>query len=235
MKKKKMILAMIAGIIIVFVGIILFFLLRGKTVRVPVATHTIKPWSKVAEEDIGYVELEEDIIPDNIIVDSDNILNRYIIAQTTVYPESFFFEGMLIDAEMMQDGAYRYLADDEVAYELYTSEIKINAKAITPGMNIDLYLTLKDGNNIHSDLLLANALVLEKYDRDGGIIRNNDPVASLAIRIKRGDVNYLNKALALGNMSAIVSSEAYSSKDTKLNEESEIIQYLESDDISVDE
>lgn len=230
MKKKKLILVMIAILLSVIIAITLFLVFRKDKVTVPISTHTIRPWTKITSEDITYIELDEDLIFDDIILDTDDILDRYTLAQTTIYPKSFFFKGMLEDEGMMKDGAYRYLSNDEVAYELYTNEVKINAQAITSGMNIDLYLTLKDQNTIQSDLLLANALVLNKYDRDGNVLRNNDPVASLAIRIKRSDVNYLNKALAIGDISVIVSSEAYSERDTKLNEESSIIKYLDSDD-----
>lgn len=233
MKKKMLFLILSIALFLIILSVALFFLLKSDDVLVPVATHTIRPWQKIEAKDYTLKRVARDDLDANVIIDESELLDHYIKGQTTVYPHSYFYEGMLESEEGLKDGAYRYLSDDEVAYELYTSEIKVNAAAISAGMNIDIYLTIKDKDVVLSDLLLSNALILAKYDREGNIIKNDsDAVASFAIRIARKDVTYLNKAQALGDLSIIVSSDAYTQKDARLNEESEIIDHLQSGDRS---
>ena len=229
--KKRYLLMMFGALFILTITVLVIFLMMPRYIEVPIATHTIRPWEKIESEDISYIRVEETKLADNVLKESEEILDRYVVAKTTIYPNSYFYEGMLEDEEGMKDGAYRYLASDEVAYDLDVEMIKINKTAITDGMNIDLYLTLKIGQEIKSDILFENALVLAKYDEEGKEVRTSDQkVKTFTIRIKRKDVNYLNKALALGEISAIISSEAYSDLDASLANESKVLEYLEDED-----
>ncbi len=234
---KKIHIAIIAVLVLIVasVGLALYLLLRADIVAVPVASHTIRPWNEISAEDITEIYVRSEDIPEGVILDKEEIIGKYTLAATTIYTGSYYFEDMLEDASSLVDGPYRYLADDEVAYDLYIKDVKINAAAISPSMSIDLYLTIKDGDKVYSDLLLGNVYVLGAYSDEGRRIYDRASDAELlTLRVDKEAVNYLNKALVIGDISVIISSDSYTSESSELNTESVLMRYLNDEEDSLD-
>lgn len=225
MKKQAIILSAVSAVLLVVTAVSLYFFLKDDKLLVPVASHTILPYTQIKTEDYYLIEIAE--VKENIITDPEKIEGLYTKGQTTIYPNSFFFAESVEALEEMDDGPFRYLSKDEVAFDLFKNEVKINSSMLKEGMSIDLYLTVKDGDKIYSDLLFKGVHILARYDDQGKLIRDDrSEVETFTLRLERQDVSYLNKALLIGEISAVVSSEAYTDGKAVLNTDSEVIQQL---------
>ena len=124
------------------------------------------------------------------------------------------------------------LRKGEVNYDLYASEVKINSGGLSVDMYVDLYLTINNNNDKPlSDLLIKDCRITGLYDSQGKRIMNYDNETKayiVTLAIQEEQVNILNKALMVGNISAIVNSETYDiDRYSVLNAQAEIIEYVQ--------
>ena len=121
--------------------------------------------------------------------------------------------------------------DNQINYDIYVSEVKINTGNLLVNMYVDLYLTINTNDKPVSDLLIQDCRITGLFDPNGKNINDYDHesrISIVSIAIDKDDVPYLNKALLVGNISVTASSNPYAiNLRSSLNSKSNIFTFLE--------
>ena len=212
-----------------FFSISAYMQYRDHYVSVYVASHNIAQRTCLGEEDLYEMKVPKEYLSDDVYTDKQDILGKYVKLSYALAKGSLFYKGAL--QSDIKDLAYTLLKQGEVNYDLYTSEIKINSGVLSVGMYLDLYLTMGNLDKAYSDLLIEGCRITGLYDNQGKVIRDFDTdyrTAIVSVAIDKKDVAVLNKAMMLGNISAVAGSNVYDdSRKAKLNEDSFLMEYLQ--------
>lgn len=199
-------------------------------VEVYVASHNISQRNRISDKDLELKKVPKQYLSNDIYLDKEDILNRYVKLSCLIPKGSFFYKGFL--QEEIKDLAHTLLREGEVNYDIYTGEVKVNTGSIDVGMYVDLYLSV--GNNHdkpESGLLIENCRITGLYDNQGKMIQsydNDSRVMIVSLALQKEDVSYLNKALMVGSVSAIVNNTTYGvNSSSHLLTDSEVFKYLQ--------
>lgn len=194
-----------------------------------VASHHINQRTMISEQDLLEVEVPKDYLKDDVYLNKDDILNKYVRLSCSIPKGSLFYKSCL--ETDIKDLANTLLKENEVNYDIYTSNVKINTANLAKNMYIDLYLTINGKDKPVSDLLLSNARITGLYDSNNKPILdydNDTRVAIISIAINADDVNVLNKAQVVGELNCVISNNAYKvNLSSLLNKKSKLFEYLD--------
>lgn len=194
-----------------------------------VASHHINQRTMISEQDLLEVEVPKDYLKDDVYLNKDDILNKYVRLSCSIPKGSLFYKSCL--ETDIKDLANTLLKENEVNYDIYTSNVKINTANLAKNMYIDLYLTINSKDKPVSDLLLSNARITGLYDSNNKPILdydNDTRVAIISIAINADDVNVLNKAQVVGELNCVISNNAYKvNLSSLLNKKSKLFEYLD--------
>lgn len=194
-----------------------------------VASHHINQRTMISEQDLLEVEVPKDYLKDDVYLNKDDILNKYVRLSCSIPKGSLFYKSCL--ETDIKDLANTLLKENEVNYDIYTSNVKINTANLVKNMYIDLYLTINSKDKPVSDLLLSNARITGLYDSNNKPILdydNDTRVAIISIAINADDVNVLNKAQVVGELNCVISNNAYKvNLSSLLNKKSKLFEYLD--------
>ena len=229
----KKILIIVISTVLLTVG--LFFGVKFYTkytigyTKTYVASHNINQRSKISEDDLLEVEVPKDYLNNDVYVDINDILDKYVKLSCTIPKGSLIYK-TAIESDI-KDLANTLLKEDEVNYDVYTKDVRINTANLNKNMHVDLYLTINDKEKPVSDLLLSNARVTGMYDSNFKSIMdydNDSRVSVISLAISKNDVNILNKALVIGELSCVVDNNTYDNNlSTILNRKSKLLEYIE--------
>lgn len=194
-----------------------------------VASHNISQRTKISLLDLKAIEVPKDYLADEVYLDANDILDKYVKLSYSIPKGSLFYKSAL--ESDIKDLANTLLLDNEVNYDIYTNDVKINTANLNTNMYVDLYLTIDDKNKPISDLLLMNARVTGLYDDNARLIADYDKdsrIAIISLAINKDFVNVINKAQLLGKINFVISNQAYqTNKTSSLNSGSILFQYFE--------
>lgn len=194
-----------------------------------VASHHINQRTMISEQDLLEVEVPKDYLKDDVYLNKDDILNKYVRLSCSIPKGSLFYKSCL--ETDIKDLANTLLKENEVNYDIYTSSVKINTANLAKNMYIDLYLTINSKDKPVSDLLLSNARITGLYESNNKPILdydNDTRVAIISIAINADDVNVLNKAQVVGELNCVISNNAYKvNLSSLLNKKSKLFEYLD--------
>lgn len=221
---------------IFIIGFVLSFILGRfqiissyKLVDVPCASRYLENRELIKNKDIEYIKVSSAILDENIILNENEIIGRYVSNDYFVNKGSFFFRNIIENGSDMDDLNYLKINKDETIYELFVKNTNVNAAHINNNMYVDLYLTI-DKPDIISDLLISGVKICGLYDSNyEDITRNNGDRSSLSIisLIVNSDmVSILNKAQLYGKLSIVPPSNPYEERDMYINKKGEIINYI---------
>ena len=229
---RKIIITTAAILVFVSVNIVaIYFYCRHITgfEKVYVASHQIFQRTFLSEDDIEEIEIPKGYILEGVYTNKEDIIGKYVKLSYSIPKGSMFYKGALETGQ--KDELYTLLMKDQVSYDLYTTDVKVNSGTLSKNMFVDLYLTISNNGKPVSDLLLKNARIIGLYDNNEQQILDydqNSKVYIISVAIEKKDVAYLNKASVLGDIRVLVSSDTYSiNKRSSLNEQSVIFEYLE--------
>lgn len=194
-----------------------------------VSSHQLSQRSKIKEEDLKELIVPKDFVLEDVYLKKEDILNKYVKLSYSIPKDSFIYKSAI--ETNGKDICNTLLMENEVSYDVFTNEVKVNSGTLSKNMMIDLYLTIPNNGKPISDLLLSNARIIGLYDSNEKEIQsfdNNSKVHILTIAINKDDVSYLNKALMIGDIKIIISSDTYNAnKSSLLNRNSEIFSFLQ--------
>ena len=197
-------------------------------IKVPVASHQLFQRTRIEEEDIEMIEVPRAFLSDDVCLDREEVLGDYVKLSCCLAKGSLFYKGAL--EEDIKDLSLTLLKENEVSYDLYTSEVKINTGNLSVNMCIDLYLSVKQSDQTLSDLLISDCRIIGLYDTQGRSIKAYEAdarVAIVSIAVEEDYVALLNKALLIGNLNALSSARSYQiDHRSLLYEDSEILELL---------
>ena len=227
---KNKIIKLLYLILVICLSIAGYFIYDYKTnyVTVYVASHNIKQRTKLSLEDIKPISILKSSLSENYYIDSEEMINKYVKLSYSIPLGSFIYKEALEND--IKDLANSLLKENEVNYDLFVSDIKLNTGHLNTNMYLDLYLTIDKGDKVISDLLLSNCRIIGFFDSYGKQIRDYDldsRVYIVSLAINREHVNILNKSLVLGTINTVVNKNTYNDLGSSiLNEKSILIDYL---------
>ena len=202
---------------------------REDYIDVCVASHQIAQRTLISDKDIAVIRLPKQVIGEDILNDPEMIKGSYVKLSYSIPKGSCFYKTAL--ERDIKDLANTLLMKDQVNYDLYVTEAKINSGSIAANMYVDLYLTVTKNDKPISDLLIRNCRITGLYDGNGKQILNYDTdsrVAIISLAVSEEEVNIINKALKVGELSVIVSNKAYQENVCSYtNQDSAVLEYLE--------
>lgn len=230
-KRKKYFLIPIVILLIlaiIYFGSELLAIYRLGLTKVVVAKMSLPQRTLIEEDLLDYIYVPKAYLNNNTYTSKEEVLNKYVKQNSYIPAGSLFYKDILENKSDMKDGPHLDLKKDEVTYDLFTKDIKVNPAHLLTGMNVDLYLTVNK-KEVISDLLISGARIIGLYDVNNKQIKSNNDnytLGTISIAIKKDMVPYLNKAIAIGEVSLIVGSDLYDDSRIYLNSSSKIFDLL---------
>lgn len=194
-----------------------------------VASHQISQRTKISEDDLIEVEVPKDYIKDDVYINKNDILGKYVKLSYSIPKGSLIYKTS-IESDI-KDLANTLLKTGEVNYDIYTSDVKINTANLNKNMYIDIYLTINSKDKPISDLLISNTRITGLYDSNSKPILdydNDSRVQIISIAIDKEYVNVLNKAQILGTLNCVINSNSYDmALSSNLNLNSRLFEYID--------
>jgi hypothetical protein len=202
---------------------------RQDYVDVYVASHQIAQRTLLSDRDLAVIRLPKQVLNEDIVNDPEQIKGNYVKLSCSIPKGSMFYMTAL--ESDIKDLANTLLMKGQVNYDLYVGEIKINSGSIATEMYVDLYLTVSRNDKPISDLLIRDCRITGLYDGNGRQILDYDRdsrVQIISLAVNEDEVSLINKALKIGEVSAIVGNKTYQNHVySTLNRDSELLEYLE--------
>lgn len=155
-KNTVTILAVLAGIIVLWY----FYNYRVDqaitTIKIPYAIQQIDTGKKIESDNIEYKEITATTTKDSdIITNLSDIEGKYICTGTSVPANGFFYKSQVCEKEELPNTVFDEIPDGYTIYTLNVNNEMTYANSIMPGDFIDLYMQAKDD----AGLVLYGALI----------------------------------------------------------------------------
>lgn len=231
MNKKIIILSFL---IVLFISITIYtyinyFKLASMLVDVPVSNRMIDAREKILKQDIKYIKFPKNFIPENIILNEEDIIGKYNSINNQISRNSFFYQGEIELIEESVDYPLTLMKDNQIFYSLNENDIDSSLNILSTYQMVDIYLSLENQNMVESDLLIKNVKIIALYDLKGERIKktnNKQKVFQIALALDENLISILNKAKAKGKISLFINNSK-SKQESVLNSESIILSYLD--------
>ncbi|MFR5856367.1 MAG: hypothetical protein ACLUFU_00980 [Bacilli bacterium] len=165
------ILAVIAGVIVLWFFYNMTLSNAINPVRVPVATREILATELITADDIEYVEVNKSFLnnANNILTNSAQIINYYVNNGTSISKGAMFYKDQVTTREEISKTDFDNIPDGYTIYWLNVDNKSTYANSIYPGDKIDLWITGSDPQTktIIYDEFINSIDVLEVKDSDG--------------------------------------------------------------------
>ena len=230
--KKKIPVYILIGLCLIlslFFSISAYLRYSSRYIKTYVASHNISQRNKLTDSDIKEILVPREYLNEDVYIDKKDILDKYVKLSYSIPKGSLFYVSCL--QSNIKDMPHKLLNEGQINYDLYTNNIKINTANLGVNMYVDIYLTISNKDKPISDILIENCRITGLYDYEGKIINDYDldsRVGIISLAIGKDDINILNKALKIGEISVYVSSNPYTTDiSSNVVKESEVFEYLQ--------
>lgn len=168
-KNTVTILAVLAGIIILWY----FYNYRVEqaitTIQIPYAVTGIDTGKKIETDNIEYKEITRSTLEDSdIITDISYLENKYVCDGTSIPQNGFFYESQVCEKSELPNSLFENIPEGNTLYTLSVDNEMTYANSIMPGDYIDLYMQAVDENGqILFGPLIESIEVLAVRDSSG--------------------------------------------------------------------
>ena len=228
MPKKKKIIIVLSVFVLLVGGMLLYCRRELELVKVPVASYSLGKRALVDETTYKLISVPKRYLNSDVVLDSEELNNKCVRIDGFVPKGSFFYKSVLDDIGSIDDKLTYDLRDDEVAFDININDLKVNQAYLKEGMYVDIYLTISK-DRVLSDLLINNVRIIGLYDLNHKKILdfdNNAVLQNINLAIPNDSVSYVNKALAIGTLNAVIGKDCYQDVGSSLNVESVVFNYL---------
>ncbi len=177
----------IIGAVLIVIVLYAFYKLRVNTainpISVPYAKETIGPRTKITNDMIGYLDIQQSSMKGNILTNANTqIVGMYTNVNSTIPAGSMFYEGIIVRFEDLADSFLIDMPkDSEGNYmQAYNFNVDTNStygNSIYPGNYIDIYFIKKDASTSTEKImygkLVSNVKVLAVKDASGNHVFEN--------------------------------------------------------------
>jgi hypothetical protein len=173
-KNTVTIIGVFLGVLVLYLGYNYRIQQAIRPVRMPYATETIQPRTKINEDMIGFIDVPPVRLKGNIIKNASEIINKYVNVNTVIPEGSLFYKDTIVNFNELPDAA---LIDIPVGMIPYNFKVDIEStygNSIFPNNKIDIYFK---GINTKGDIMVGkfieNIKVLAVKDRQGRHVFEN--------------------------------------------------------------
>jgi len=168
-KNTVTILAVLAGIIVLWY----FYNYRVNqaitTISIPYAIEKIDTGKKIESDNIEYKDITSSTTRDSdIITDISQLEGKYICVGTSIPANGFFYQSQVCDKAELPNSVFDNIPDDYKVYALSVNSEMTYANSIYPGDYIDLYVeTINEDDKVLFGALIESIEVLAVRDSSG--------------------------------------------------------------------
>lgn len=186
----------------------------SELIEIPVASKSIGARMIITEDDIQMIRVPKCITFENVLMNKEDILGKYIKPYQSIARNSLFYEELIAMEEDMNDANLFSLKEGEVAMSLDVNIKTSYANSILVGHRIDLYFLGKvnindDFNNqsiVHGEIV-KNARVIAVKDEAGKSIESDSELESsvVVVALSQEDAHLVAVAKAMGTVNPMIS------------------------------
>lgn len=186
----------------------------SELIEVPVASKAMGARTIITEDDIQYVRVPKCVTLENVLLEKDEIVGKYVKPYQSIAPRSLFYSDLIADKENMNDANLFFLQEGEVAISIDVDMKTSYANSILVGHLIDLYFLGKVNMNqdsynqviVHGEIV-KNARVIAVKDKEGNSIESDSKLESnvLVVALSKEDAHLVGVAKAMGNVTPVIS------------------------------
>ena len=148
-------------------------------ISVPYAKVTIGPRTKVTNDMIGYLDIQQSSIKGRVLTNANTqIIGMYTNVNLTVPEWSLFYEGALVRFEDLADSFLIDMPKDSEGNYMTAYNFRVNVEttygnSIYPGNYVDIYFVSKTDGKIMYGKLASNVKTLAVKDSNGNHVFEN--------------------------------------------------------------
>lgn len=183
-------------------------------IEVPVALHPIGSRTLITEEDIQMIRMPKCFTLNNVILDKNEVIGKYVRPYQSIATNSLFYEELVVGEKNMNDAHLFSLNKGEVAMSIDVNMKTSYANSILVGHRIDLYFLGKARMNddqhqqaiVHGEVV-KNARVIAVKDKDGKSIEEHTALESsvVVVALSQEDAHLIAIAKVMGSISPMIS------------------------------
>ncbi len=167
-KNTVTILAVVAGVIVLWLVYSITLDKAVKPQRVPVATKDLTAGTIITKDDIEYVEVNSDVLKKaSVITNSSQLIGYYVTNNTSIVRGSMFYKSEVVTKDKLIERDLETIPKGYRLYWLKVDNTTTYANSIYPGDKIDLWLKTKfEGKYVYEEFI-TNIEVLSVKDSKG--------------------------------------------------------------------
>ena len=198
-------------ILAVLAGVIVLWFFYNMTVtnainpqRVPVATRTITATEMITAEDFEYVEVSSEFLQNaNVITNSNQLVGYYVKNETSIAEGAMFYREQVVERDELKEREQEDLPDGYTLVWLEVDNNSTYANSIYPGDKIDLWLEVEQDNMYIYDEFINSIEVIAVKDSSGNNVFDSEVAkepANLVFAVTDEMFYYINLVKRLSDM-----------------------------------
>ena len=173
----------ILGAVLIVIVLYAFYKWRVNTainpISVPYAKQTIGPRTKITNEMIGYLDIQQSSMKGQVLTNANTqIVGMYTNVNSTIPEGSLFYEGVIVRFEDLADSFLIDMPKDSEGNYMEAYNFKVNTEttygnSIYPGNYVDIYFIGNDDGKIMYGKVATNVKALAVKDSQGNHVFEN--------------------------------------------------------------
>ncbi len=140
-KNTVTILAVLAGVVVLFIGYTSRINKAINPTRVPIANKEIGAAEKITEDDFEFVEVNSDFLKDvDIITNYGMLTGNYVAAGTSIPKGGLFYKSQVVPKNELPNAVFDDIPEGYTGFTLKVDNDSTYGNSIYPGDRIDLYI-----------------------------------------------------------------------------------------------
>lgn len=192
-----------------------------------IAKYDIAPRTCITEDDIQMITIPKSNLTDHVVYTKQEIVGKYTDIQGKIPACSLFYESMLYDPSELPDIPSALLKEGQAIFTLQIDSAILTT--VVSSQRVDLIATIQE-NGI-KDVVIEHCRILQIEDINGMDINQQDSIGVpyyVLVAVDKSDILMLEKIQEMGTFSLIISDETYQETEGIKKENSEVIQFLNS-------
>lgn len=173
----------IIGAVLIVIVLYAFYKWRVNSainpISVPYAKETIGPRTKITNDMIGYLDIQQSSIKGNVLTNANSqIVGMYTNVNSTIPAGSLFYEDVIVRFEDLADSFLIDMPKDSEGNYMSAYNFKVDTEttygnSIYPGNYVDIYFISKQTNTVTYGKVATNVKVLAVKDSSGNHVFEN--------------------------------------------------------------
>lgn len=227
-------------ILAVIAGVIVLWFFYNMTVnnaidpqRVPVATRNIMAKEMITNEDFEFRDISSEFLRNaNVITNSNQLVGYYVKNETSIPEGGMFYREQVVERSELKEREQEDLPDGYTLYQLEVDNNSTYANSIYPGDKIDLWLKAEvDGKIVYDEFINSIEVIAVKDSRgqnvfDNGGIGREPAVLLFAVKTEMYEYLYLIERISGMNLYPVPRNELYTIEGAEVDYSNDLLKGL---------